>query len=263
MSLRGMALMLAVLCSACTTAAKRADDTFANGGITQSRAAVTAALKSPLRSGGFGELAEAPTPELCTSPTADMLNKLAQDYSSTLAACEVKLNKYETRADSSRKLSVGLALFGALAGSVVVPTLSAGSAAKSAIAAWGGVAGATNLAQRSLNDQGLDAATYVARREMIRTDLLPALKRYSSPQSNYCTRVTAVTEMAAACVAYAIAGNQAPQSPDTEPAPAPTEQQEATPEETSPAPGEPGPDVSPEPAPAEPAPVEPPPAGLD
>lgn len=225
--------VLALAMCACISPGRRADETLAAGGIGASRGEFAEVLRA--RSAERGESAEAPSTQLCLSPTQAMLENLASDYSSTLAACSIKLNKYESQADTSRKLSVGLALFGALAGSVVVPALSAGNAAKSTIAAWGGVAGATNLAQRSLNDQGLDAATYIARREMIRSDLLPALKKYSSPTTDYCGRVIAISEMAAACAAYAIAGNQvspeaiaeettdASQTPDNTPAPVPVE----------------------------------------
>jgi len=98
-----------------------------------------------------------------------------------------------------------LITIGGLAGTVVVPALAARAVvSKSAIAAWGGLSGATNFAQESLSTESLAPSDFLTTREAIRSDLKRAVEKYTSPSNDHCTRMLAVSEMASACIVYEI-----------------------------------------------------------
>jgi hypothetical protein len=93
-------------------------------------------------------------------------------------------------------------IIGAIAGSVIVPTLAAGNAAKTAIAGWGGLSGVTNVASHTMESEGLDAAYFLGTRDNVRKSLDDGIKKFVSSSSDYCQRRSAVEEMAAACTSY-------------------------------------------------------------
>ena len=140
----------------------------------------------------------------CTSNADDERN-LMVDYSRTLAACNYVLTRFEGDSVDAKKQKRMLMIVGAVAGSVIVPGLAAKEAAsKSAIAAWGGLSGVTNVASHSMETEGLDAAYYLGTREKVRVRLDAAISKFTSVEADFCQRRSAVAEMAAACTSYAI-----------------------------------------------------------
>lgn len=78
-----------------------------------------------------------------------------------ITRCELAADKLSGRTRKTGFVSIGVATVGIVAGSIIVPALAAKAAAKSAIAAWGGIAGAANAAQLSLNENGQSNAAAV------------------------------------------------------------------------------------------------------
>ena len=75
------------------------------------------------------------------------------------ATCANRSTMYGNQTDQSRKLSFGLATVGIIAGSIIVPALAAkATVAKSAVAAWGGVAGAANAGQLAMRSEGFSTS---------------------------------------------------------------------------------------------------------
>lgn len=185
-----MALVLTILLPGCSTqSSQRHLSVLAKGGLP------TSDRIFPRR---FGEAGGGAT---CAS-TAEQDTRLRQDYLQTLEACRYVLSGYETDSLEAKREKRILMIVGALAGSVIVPTLAAGNAAKSAIAGWGGLSGAMNVASHSMESEGLDAAYFLSTRENVRSALDQAIKKFVNQNSDYCERRNAVEEMAAACTAY-------------------------------------------------------------
>lgn len=205
------ALAAMVILAGCATTRDtgEASAILAEGGLIESRSNYQIAKQSVPRDRP-GESGMVSKPELCDNPEPDMLEALRRDFGRTLSACDAKLHAFEKRAEKARRTAAWIAILGAVAGSVVVPTLAASaSAAKSTIAAWGAVAGLANFAQNSLDDNGLNAATALATREALRADILPHIRAYTSADSNYCDRVLAVSAIAAGCITYSVLNPQA------------------------------------------------------
>lgn len=79
-----------------------------------------------------------------------------------LKRCEDRAAELDLNSNQARNFNIAIAAVGIIAGSIIVPTLAAKAAAKSAIAAWGGVSGAANAAQFTLNANGRSAEATVA-----------------------------------------------------------------------------------------------------
>lgn len=140
-----------------------------------------------------------------TQALQDAGTRVRLDYASTLGQCNVIFTRLERQADDMRWTSFTIAIIGSLAGAVAVPALAASNATghRAAIAAWGGVSGAANTAQSVLKDQGLTAADALQTREALRTTFNAAVSDYNKAK-NDDDRQTAISEMAAACISYAI-----------------------------------------------------------
>lgn len=138
------------------------------------------------------------------SSTSEQDERLRVDYLKTLDACRFVLTGYETESIKAKRERRWLMVVGAVAGSVVVPSLAAGGAAKSTIAAWGGLSGVTNVASHTMDSEGLDANFFLGTRENVRKSLDAGIKKFISDESDYCTRRNAVAEMAAACTSYSV-----------------------------------------------------------
>lgn len=146
-------------------------------------------------------MGESSGPSCSSTPEQDQ--RLRKDYLETLDACRYVLSGYEADSIEAKKQKRWLMIVGAVAGSVIVPTLAAKAAAKSAIAGWGGLSGVTNVASHTMESEGLDAAYYLGTRENVRKSLDEGIKKFVSQNSDYCQRRSAVEEMAAACTSYA------------------------------------------------------------
>lgn len=87
-----------------------------------------------------------------------------------LAAVNSELDECERNADGfglntkrARNMQLGIATVGIIAGSIIVPALAAKTtAARSTIAAWGGVSGAANAGQAALTSSGYSPQQAVA-----------------------------------------------------------------------------------------------------
>lgn len=139
----------------------------------------------------------------CTS-TAEQDERLRVDYLKTLEACRFVLTGYETESMVAKRERRWLMIVGAVAGSIIVPSLAAAGAAKSAIAGWGGLSGVTNVASHTMESEGLDANFFLGTRENVRRSLEAGIKKFISDESDYCARRNAVAEMAAACTSYSV-----------------------------------------------------------
>jgi len=137
--------------------------------------------------------------------TPEQDERLRADYLATLNACRFILTGYETDSIRAKRERRWLMIAGAIAGSIIVPTLAAGGAAKSIIAGFGGLSGVTNVASHTMTSEGLDATFFLKTRENVRMNLDSGIKKFISDENDYCTRRIAIAEMAAACTSYSIA----------------------------------------------------------
>jgi len=192
---------IALLATGCSSAPKyteRSYDVLASGGLRNSRVVLQKQTRSP------GEFFASGS-EQCVAPGESNVANLQRDFVETLAACNERLSSYEDKASQAKWLKFSLATAGGIAGSIVVPALAAKAVvSKTAIAAWGGFSGATNLLQESLSAESLAPSDFLATRQTIRLDLKRAIEKYTNPTADHCVRMLAVSEMAAACVAFEI-----------------------------------------------------------
>lgn len=141
--------------------------------------------------------------DVCKSPSAADLEALRQRFDKTLSGCSTVLSGYQSEAKQAQRTLAGLAIVGTVAGSIVVPALVAKATfSKSAVAAWSGLAGATNFAQHALVNEGLGPTDLIKVREGIRSNLSQAIDKFTSTASDYCARENALANMAAACINY-------------------------------------------------------------
>lgn len=197
--------------SGCSTSvltySSRSYDVLSSGGLTN--------IKAHVPSGSTpGEFFAAGSQQ-CVAPDANEVASLRRDFIETLNACNERLASYENKASQAKWFKFGLATVGGLAGTVIVPALAAQSVvSKSAVAAWGGLSGATNFAQESLTNESLAPSDFLTTRDSIRSDLKRAVDKYTNPSSDHCMRMLAVSEMASACIVYEISiGNRTSSTP--------------------------------------------------
>lgn len=175
-------------------------DVLAQGGLARSRTT----LNRMMTAKADIEKADHKAPP-CDEPTPEERKNLHDDFKGALGACADILSGYEAKADNARGWMLALATIGTIAGSIIVPALAAKAVvAKSSIAAWGGVSGATNFAQQAIVNEGLGPNDFVKTREGIRADLRKAIDEYTTPGADYCAQAMAIAKMVAACTAYAI-----------------------------------------------------------
>ena len=90
-------------------------------------------------------------------------------FDKVVAQCKSTLSVHEAQVSKSNKLGLSVAILGLISGSVIGPSLVAkGTASKSAIAAWSGIAGSTNVLQDSVKRYGYDPEIYQAKSTAIR-----------------------------------------------------------------------------------------------
>jgi len=83
-------------------------------------------------------------------------SEYADAYDNAMTVCQKQAVMYKLGSAGAKDLSFGLAILGVMAGSVIAPALAAKAhAARSAIAGWSGVAGASTGAVYSLERNGL------------------------------------------------------------------------------------------------------------
>jgi hypothetical protein len=136
-----------------------------------------------------------------TPTSLELSDALEKDYQAALATCDTQMAKLRTAFVGSDSVELGLAAVGIIAGSIVVPVLAAKAVvAKSAIAGWGGVSGATNAAQYALQQKGASAAAEAAVYEGLRVEIKTQTAAYSAAGSaSDADRVKAINLLAIAC----------------------------------------------------------------
>ena len=119
------------------------------------------------------------------------------------AQCIAILGRFEYQAAQSKERMETIAIIGLIAGSVVAPALLAKTVvAKSTVAAWSGLAGATNGAQHVLADFGDSPKSILEAREKLRAIVAESMKIASNQGAGFCERTAATSALAANCIAY-------------------------------------------------------------
>ena len=137
---------------------------------------------------------------------AEISSDIDDDFVQVLNTCQPVFTGYEHEAQSYRWISFGIAMVGTIAGSIVVPALSAATNVdKTAVAAVGGLSGAANSAQNVLNSQNLTAASELQIRSSIQQQFSAALNDYYAARSKNDANgaIVALEKAHASCVAYA------------------------------------------------------------
>jgi hypothetical protein len=141
---------------------------------------------------------------------------IERDFYEMLGRCEATFQRFEGRVETGRRAAFWTAIVGTIAGAIIVPALAAKTdAAKSTIAAWGGVAGVANNAQTTMKDVGIDAASNIATRAAI-------VQRFDSVVQEFLgaktieAKKSAVLKGYAACVAYQLSSAKEPTPLKTE-----------------------------------------------
>lgn len=125
--------------------------------------------------------------------------KLDLDFQEALVLCDSQMTALHDSFAGSGKRELTLASIGIIAGSILVPALAAkAAAAKSTIAAWGGVSGAANAAQYTLQQKGVSASRIGAIYQATRAEISEASALYAKAKKN-SDRIVAVTRLSIAC----------------------------------------------------------------
>ncbi|HNC52638.1 MAG TPA: hypothetical protein PLO14_10430 [Accumulibacter sp.] len=158
---------------------------------------------------GKARITNAEAKNLSASTKSGLAEAQKLDFAEMLATCNTVLTRFEVRADKERRAEFWTAVAGTIAGSVVVPVLAAANAAKSAIAGWGGFAGATNSAQQMLRNTGLDAASTIAARHKVIENMTMATEEYiKAAADDVEAKQDAIARGLAACVAYEVTASK-------------------------------------------------------
>jgi hypothetical protein len=124
---------------------------------------------------------------------------LEQDFQDALELCDAQMAAARESFYGSGKVELTIASIGIVAGSIIVPALAAkAAAAKSAIAAWGGVSGAANAAQYTLQQKGVSASRLGVVYEATRSEIQAATEDFAKATKN-SQRIIAVTKLSVAC----------------------------------------------------------------
>lgn len=147
------------------------------------------------------------------------LKESSDAYDGAIRYCRDIMEKKRKHLSGERNISVAIASVGILAGSIVVPGLAAqAAAAKSAIAAWGGVSGAANAGQYMLDSNGLSPYQAVVVYNQMKTDIRAAMAEFNAAGNDTQKRAAAVDSLIAACAFEPVAGAKQPEAP-TPPSP--------------------------------------------
>lgn len=138
---------------------------------------------------------------------------LEEDFQRALELCDSRMLGLRESFYGSGKTQITIATVGIIAGSVIVPALAAkAAAAKSAIAAWGGVSGAANAAQYTLQQNGVSGSQIGLVYEATRAEIRAASEAYSKATKN-ADRIVAVNQLAIACRFPQLPSVEAPKPP--------------------------------------------------
>lgn len=140
--------------------------------------------------------------------------ELEKAYQNAMDECDTEMNSLNKISSKSRNIEVILASVGIAAGSIIVPALAAKEAAASAIAGWGGMSGAANAAQYSLNQKGASAHANTTIYMGLRAEILKASLEYSSPAATEEKKVAAIKSLEVYCKFPPLPNVAEPQNPN-------------------------------------------------
>jgi uncharacterized protein YceK len=131
---------------------------------------------------------------------------LSKAFADMLSGCKSALSDFEDKANNSKKWKIGIATTGALVGGVAVPALTTATAASNAvwIAGLGGLSGVANVAQQTMDSEGVTSSSMLAIRSQILNDWKSATNDYFDSNKNYQERKIAIQKGIVACTMYAI-----------------------------------------------------------
>jgi hypothetical protein len=125
--------------------------------------------------------------------------ELEKDYQAAMADCVAQGKTLQGKFFGSENTELSIAAVGIVAGSVVVPSLAAKAAAsKSAIAGWGGLSGAANGFQYSMNNKGASAFAQAAVYNEFRSELAKANEAYGTATTDI-EKQRAISKMTMIC----------------------------------------------------------------
>lgn len=164
--------------------------------------------------------------------TKESRDALQRDFGETLKVCDTQIAAMRNAFTGSGNTELALGGIGIVAGSIIVPALAAkAAAAKSTVAAWGGVSGAANAAQLMFNQKGASAAAVAELHNGLQSRIESLAKDFAAKRDNNADASRIVNELMVAC-RYPrlpqIQPAQTPATPAAAPAPAPATQPGAT-----------------------------------
>lgn len=173
------------------------------------------ALAGCASSGGtisnFSKLSDA---EKKNEASDDAKAAIVADWTNALAVCDAYMAGARDAFYGSGNRELTIASVGIIAGSIVVPALAAKTAAaKSTVAAWGGISGASNAAQYTLQQKGVSASRLAASYGVTRDEIKAATIKFSAATKN-TDRLKAVYDLHIACRYPALPGADAPKAPE-------------------------------------------------
>jgi len=144
--------------------------------------------------------------DLGTEEQAQGEDAIQKDFSDMFTFCKGVLSGFETQSNFYWQAALWLAIFGAIAGSIVVPALSATAPAANAAwtAAFGGVSGVTNTAQHTMTAEGLSGSTVLTDRNAVVAKAQAALEEYFTAGGDVTKSRLAIQRAKAACAFFAL-----------------------------------------------------------
>lgn len=127
------------------------------------------------------------------------LKKVSDDFNDALAVCRTEAINLKNKISRTSKVELSVVTVGIVAGAIIVPALAAKAAAKSAIAAWGGVSGAANGYQYAASREGLSAAEYATALSVMSAKMAIAMNDYYNAGDHVTPSRIAVGKLILAC----------------------------------------------------------------
>lgn len=122
-----------------------------------------------------------------------------KDWDAAMALCDTYMSSVRDQYYGSGRSELTIASIGIIAGSIIVPALAAKTAAaKSMVAAWGGVSGAANAAQFTFQQKGMSASRLGSSYSEARREIMAATSKYSVARKN-SQRLVALYDLHIAC----------------------------------------------------------------
>lgn len=147
----------------------------------------------------------------------ELVQTLDEQYQKAFDDCQVEGDMLRNKVHRSSRADLTVTTLGIVAGSIVVPALAAKAAAKSVIAAWGGVSGSANAYQYAKSQEGLGPAQYAAIYTAMTNNMMSAMNSYAAAGSDPTKMRVAINQLILACQfpsSAEIAAMSTPRPPD-------------------------------------------------